>query len=212
MAASPASSSGVCQITIPLSAELVRLARSSRIIYTLCVRKAGVETRPAPNEALLTLAIYEVHTTLFRLKAHDMYHLRKRAWQLLTPYACPKGLVPMPKIDTCAESGFPGTSGCLGMPAVIAGISKLLRGDFASSPPECGGSFQNEIQEPLHMFCKYTSFPSRLLPLLTIPEDSRTATWPFEIFKASSGIPAGVAMPIHPAHPLLALHTYCEQR
>ena len=49
---------------------------------------------------------------------------------MLTPYACPKGLVPMPKIDTCAESGFPGTSGCLGMPAVIAGISKLIRGDL----------------------------------------------------------------------------------
>jgi hypothetical protein len=176
------------------------------------VRKAGVAPRPAPNEALLTLAFSETHTTLFRLMAHDIYHFRPRAWQLLTPYACPKGLVPMPKIDTCAESGFPGTSGCLGMPAVIAGISKLLRRTFASSPSECDWSFQNEGQETLHMFCKYGSFPSRLLALLTIPEDSRTATWPFEILKASSGIPAGVAMPIHPAHPLLALHTYCEQR
>ena len=74
IAASPASSSGVCQTTISPSEALDRLARSSQIILTLCVREAGVGNVPASNEALLTLAIYETHTTLFRLTARDRYH------------------------------------------------------------------------------------------------------------------------------------------
>ncbi len=45
---------------------------------------------------------------------------------MLTPYACPRGLVPMPRMDTLAESGLPGTSGCLGMLAVIAEVAKRL--------------------------------------------------------------------------------------
>ena len=43
-----------------------------------------------------------------------------------TPYACPRGLVPMPRMDTLAESGLPGTSGCLGMLAVIAEVAQRL--------------------------------------------------------------------------------------
>ncbi len=49
---------------------------------------------------------------------------------MLTPYACPKGLVPMPNMDTLAESGFPGTRGCFGMFAVMLVVTECADSGF----------------------------------------------------------------------------------
>ena len=136
IAARPASSSGVCECVNEGGRSHLMPARSSTDHRMMsCTRDTTESTKrhiKAPENFI------SAHMSLLVLVLQwrgFTSHLRTPAPQMLTPYACPKGLVPMPSMETWNEFGFPGTRGCLGIFAVMSVVTERMTLDVSLCQP-----------------------------------------------------------------------------